>query len=110
MNFARNTAGSFGTSIVTTRWDRRATLHHDHLAVGSPLSEHALATLRAGSAAAAQSYAALDRLIDVQAYVLSADDIFYASALLFVVLIAVIWLARPTRMNGAAGAAARAAH
>ena len=27
-NFARITAGAFGTSIVTTWWDRRATLHH----------------------------------------------------------------------------------
>ena len=31
-NFARITAGSFGTSIVTTLWDRRATLHHAQLA------------------------------------------------------------------------------
>src|SRR6266404_913940 len=27
-NFARITAGSFGTSIATTLWDHRATLHH----------------------------------------------------------------------------------
>ena len=30
-NFARITAGSFGTSITTTLWDRRATLHHAQL-------------------------------------------------------------------------------
>ena len=33
---------------------------------------------------------------------LSANDLFYASALLFLVLIAVLWLAHPT--NGAASA------
>src|SRR5262249_32019348 len=32
MNFARITAGSFGTSIATTLWDRRASLHHAQLA------------------------------------------------------------------------------
>ena len=31
-NFARITAGSFGTSISTTLWDHRATLHHAQLA------------------------------------------------------------------------------
>ena len=30
-NFARITAGSFGTSIATTFWDHRATLHHAQL-------------------------------------------------------------------------------
>src|SRR5271170_2723563 len=30
-NFARITAGSFGTSIATTLWDRRASLHHAQL-------------------------------------------------------------------------------
>ena len=30
-NFARITAGSFGTSIATTFWDRRASLHHAQL-------------------------------------------------------------------------------
>jgi len=114
MNFARITAGSFGTSIVTTLWDRRATLHHErlveHLSAGSPLTQHALATLHAGNLAAAQSYAALDRLIDSQSFMLSADDIFYASALLFVALIAVVWFARPARVSGSASAAAAAAH
>jgi len=39
-NFARITAGSFGTSIVTTLWDRRATLLHarlvEHLTAADP--------------------------------------------------------------------------
>jgi DHA2 family multidrug resistance protein len=30
-NFTRITAGSFGTSISTTLWDHRATLHHAQL-------------------------------------------------------------------------------
>jgi DHA2 family multidrug resistance protein len=42
---------------------------------------------------------------------LSANDIFYASALVFVLLIAVVWLARPEKgRGGQAESAAAAAH
>ena len=41
---------------------------------------------------------------------LSANDIFYASALLFLVLIAVVWLARPTNGVATAKEAAAGAH
>ena len=52
VNFARITAGSFGTSITTTLWDRRATLHHaqlvEHLDPSDPVTAQALGTLHAG--------------------------------------------------------------
>jgi len=84
-NFARITAGSFGTSITTTLWDRRATLHHAQLVermTGSdPASSQALATLQAvpGTAAELRS---VEPAVDSQAFMLSADDIFYVSGLL----------------------------
>lgn len=104
MNFARITAGSFGTSIVTTLWDRRATLHHAQLVerVGSAAGATALGSgpLNAGP----QGYGVLDRLIEQQAFMLSATEIFYASAWLFVALVALIWLARPGRDGAAVSA------
>jgi DHA2 family multidrug resistance protein len=111
-NFARITAGSFGTSITTTLWDRRATLHHaqlaEHLTPNDPVSAQALANLHAGGVGVDQSYALVNRLVDQQAFMLSADDIFYVSALLFLGLIALIWLARPASAAGSAAAAAGA--
>ena len=111
-NFARITAGSFGTSIATTFWDRRASLHHAQLAerISSydPSSAQALAGMQAGGLSSPQSYEAVNRLIDQQAYMLSANDIFYASAVLSLLLIAVIWLARPAKAGDAAAAAAGA--
>ena len=112
-NFARITAGSFGTSIATTFWDHRATLHHAQIAEqlsGDGPARQALAGLQASGLTPDQSYALLNRLVDQQAFMLSANDVFYASALLFLVLIAVVWLARPT--NGATNAkeAAASAH
>src|SRR5207248_6400476 len=98
-NFARITAGSFGTSITTTMWDRRASLHHaqlaEHVTTYDPASAQALSNLQANGMTAGQSHAMLNRLIDQQAYMLSANDIFYVSALLFALLIVVVWFARP---------------
>jgi MFS transporter, DHA2 family, multidrug resistance protein len=113
-NFARITAGSFGTSIFTTFWDRRATLHHsqliEHLARDNPATNAALAGLQANGINGQAGTAALNRIVDVQAFMLSADDLFYISGLIFFALILVIWLARPARRGsaGAAGASAAA--
>ena len=111
-NFARITAGSFGTSIATTLWDRRASFHHaqliEHITPYDPSSTQALANLQASGLDASQSAALMNRLIDQQAFMLSADDIFLASALLFLLLIGVVWLARPLRRGAAVDAAAGA--
>src|SRR2546421_480468 len=111
-NFARITAGSFGTSITTTLWDRRATLHHaqlvEHLTPNSPVTAQVLGTLHAGGMGTDQSYALVNRLVDSQAFMLSANDIFYVSGLLFLGLIGVVWLARPLRGGFAAASASGA--
>ena len=114
INFARITAGSFGTSITTTLWDRRATLHHaqlvEHLTQSDPAAAQTLANLHAGGLGTDQSYALMNRLVDQQAFMLSADDIFYVSGLLFIALIVLIWFARPEKggAEGSSGAAAGA--
>ncbi len=104
-NFARITAGSFGTSIVTTLWDRRATLHHarmiEHLTSADPVTAQSLANAQAGGLGPDQGVPLLNQLVDNQAFMLSANDIFYASAVLFLLLVGVIWLARPS--SGASG-------
>ena len=41
---------------------------------------------------------------------LSADDIFYASGIIFIALIGLVWFARPPRSGGGATAAASGAH
>jgi DHA2 family multidrug resistance protein len=111
-NFSRITFGSFGTSIATTWWDRRASLHHAQLAERitqyDPTSMQALANMQAAGMSPQQSYDMLNRAIDQQAFMLSANDIFYVSALLFLLLIAVVWLARPVRGDAGAEAAAGA--
>src|ERR1700751_114697 len=111
-NFARITAGAFGTSITTTLWDRRATLHHaqliERLSAGDPTTAQALGALHAGGLSTDQSYAMVNRLVDAQAFMLSANDIFYVSALLFLGLIFLVWFARRPQPAGGAAAASGA--
>jgi DHA2 family multidrug resistance protein len=113
-NFTRITAGSFGTSIATTLWDHRATLHHAQLAErlsgADPATAQALAAMQAGGLTPDQSYAQLNRLVDQQAFMLSANDVFYVSAMIFLLLIAVVWLARPVKGAAQGGEAAAGAH
>ncbi len=115
INFARITAGSFATSIVTTLWARRATLHHEqlieHLTGSNAAMTQMLARVHAEGLTTQQGYALLNRLVDQQAYMLSADDIFYVSGFLFVALVGLVWLARPEKQEGgAASGAAAGAH
>lgn len=109
-NFARITAGAFGTSITTTLWENRAALHHAQLAesisAGSQPTAQALNQLSALGLSREQSLAYLNRLLDQQAFMLSANDIFAASAALFIGLIAIVWLARPVHGNAASAGGA----
>jgi DHA2 family multidrug resistance protein len=112
INFVRITAGSFGTSITTTWWDRRASLHHAQLAervtAYDPSSVQALQNLQAQGFSPEQSHAYINRLIDQQAFMLSFNDVFYVSAAVMLLLIVVVWLARPANGKRAANAAAGA--
>jgi DHA2 family multidrug resistance protein len=112
-NFVRISAGAMGTSITTTLWDDRAALHHAHLveAASRPgaAAQSAVDQMVAGGMTQEQALASLQRLIDQQAHMLGANDIFFASALIFVGLIALVWLARPIR-GGAGGPEAGGAH
>jgi DHA2 family multidrug resistance protein len=111
-NFVRITAGAMGTSITTTLWENRAALHHAHLAesvsAGSPVVQMPLSGLAASGLTQEQALAQMNRLVDQQAFMLAANDIFYLSAALFLVLIPLVWLTHPQHGPGGAGAAAGA--
>jgi DHA2 family multidrug resistance protein len=112
-NFVRITAGAFGTSVFTTLWDSRASLHHAQLTEslhrGNDAAMQALARLGTSGLSPEQAQSAVNRLVDQQAYTMAATDLFYLSALLFLGLIALVWFAQPrTDSAGPAGPAADA--
>jgi len=98
-NFVRLVFGAFGTSITTTLWENRASLHHAQLAEvarpGEPAFDAAMSGLQSKGVDLQHGAALVDRLIDQQAFTLSATDIFYASGVLFLAMIALIWVTKP---------------
>ncbi|CAM5782355.1 MAG: DHA2 family efflux MFS transporter permease subunit [Burkholderiales bacterium] len=111
-NFTRITAGAFGVSIATTAWEDRATLHHAQLAEsinnGRPVVEQTLHQMQALGLGHQQSLGLIDRLLTQQAFMISTQEIFYLSALLFLALIPLVWITR--RVRGSATAEAGGAH
>jgi DHA2 family multidrug resistance protein len=100
-NFVRITAGAMGTSIFTTAWENRAVLHHAQLSeainTGSSAAMATLDQLRAAGYSHEQALGTINRLIDQQAFTLAADDLFLLSAGIFLLLVGMLWLTKPTR-------------
>jgi len=111
-NFMRIMAGGIGASVSTTLWENRAILHHAQLSeninITNPSATQAIAGLQAQGMSLEQAYAQITRLIDQQAFMLAANDIFYVSAIGFVSLIAVVWMSKPKKGGGGSSSAADA--
>ncbi|HND23511.1 MAG TPA: DHA2 family efflux MFS transporter permease subunit [Rhodocyclaceae bacterium] len=111
-NFVRITCGAFGASLMTTLWERRAALHHEQLAAQvnafNPLATQATGGLQALGGDPAMSLAVLERQVTVQAFSLAANDVFWLSGVLFLVLVGTIWLTRP--IHGRPAPSGDAAH
>jgi MFS transporter, DHA2 family, multidrug resistance protein len=109
-NFARITAGGFAASIVTTLWDRREALHQSRLAdqttIFAPAMSQALKSLHGFGLSDLAGKAAVARTMVSQAYLLAADDIFWASGWICLVLIGMVWLCRRAVSGGGTHAAA----
>lgn len=109
-NFARITAGGFAASIVTTLWDRREALHQsritDQTTIFSPGLSEAVHNLHRFGFSQLAADAALTRTITGQAYLLAADDIFWASGWICLILIGMVWLCRRAVSGGGTHAAA----
>ena len=74
-NFARITAGAFGTSLSVTLWENRAALHHaqmtETITPYRPPVQMSLDALRAQGMTPEQALALINRNIDIQASTLS---------------------------------------
>ena len=103
-NFLRIAAGAVGTSVTTTLWESRSVLHHAQLAEainqGSTAATGALTGLGKLGFTGEQALGVINRMLTQQAFMLGAVDVFYASAVLFLLLIPLVWLSKP--MHGAA--------
>lgn len=98
-NFLRILAGSIGTSITTTLWDRREALHHAQLTQHVTLYDQAsllwfrLLESTGMSTSQQQAYTALQ--ITRQGSLIGVNEVFWLFGIMFVALIALVWFARP---------------
>jgi DHA2 family multidrug resistance protein len=108
-NFLRITAAAFATSIATTTWENRATLHQSRLAESSdiydPVLQQSLATLQAQGFSSDQALGALTRGMVEQSYMLSSLDVFWVSTWLALALVPLVWLTRRPRVASGIAAA-----
>ena len=101
--FVRFTAGAMGTSAFTTLWERRAVMHHAHLTEqasgGQGALGQSLEQLRASGFTGEQALGVVNRLIDQQAYTMAVTDVFYLSAILYLLLLIPLWFTSPAVGN-----------
>jgi DHA2 family multidrug resistance protein len=105
-NFVRITAGAMGTSLFTTAWEDRAVSHHselvEHINNGSQAATQAIGNLTSAGYTTDQALASINRLVDQQAFTMAATDVFRVSAVLFLLMIGIVWFARPKKGGAAA--------
>ena len=98
-NFMRTFAGSVGTSITTTMWSNRESMHHSYLTESiTPYnvnSQQMYSQLESMGMTQQQASAWIAQQITNQGLIISANEIFWASAGVFLILLVLIWFARP---------------
>ena len=112
-NFIRVFCGAAGTAIASTAWNNRTILHHERLAeqasVNNPAFVQSIQQLQSTlGLTMQQAYARFEVTLNTQASMLGLDDVFWISAVIFVMIIPLIWLTKPAK--GQVSAAAAAAH
>ncbi|MGA7949887.1 MAG: DHA2 family efflux MFS transporter permease subunit [Thiobacillaceae bacterium] len=111
-NFSRILAGSFGTSLSITLWDRRASYHHSVLAAHvsglDPASLNFLAALKPLSLSQSADAALINTVVNQQAVMLATNDMFWLAGIFFAALMGLVWLAQPPRRE--AGVETSGAH
>ncbi len=98
-NFLRILGGSFGTSLSINEWDRRAQLHHSRLGESinpfNPWVADRLSQLPHLGFLPLDRWQYFDNVIYKEAYMLAANDIFWLSGIIFIFLLAILWLTKP---------------
>jgi len=106
--FVRTLGGSFAASLTTWAWNQRTTIHHARLTEAistyDPATQQTLTDLGQGSLQ--RGAAMMERVISQQAVQIGFNEIFHLLGILFLVVIAFVWFARPPFAAKVGGAAA----
>ncbi|MFZ4835532.1 multidrug efflux MFS transporter permease subunit EmrB [Rouxiella sp. Mn2063] len=109
-NFTRTLAGSIGTSITTTMWTDRESMHHAHLVENvtpyNPAAQQTYSQLEGLGMSHQQASGWIAQQITNQGLIISANEIFWGAAGVFLILLILIWFARPPFTAGGGGGGA----
>ncbi|PXV60842.1 MFS transporter, DHA2 family, multidrug resistance protein [Dyella jiangningensis] len=98
-NFFRTLGSSVSTAVTVTLWQHRGILHHatltENVTGASQPATQIVGQLTHGGLGQTQALGVVDQLVNKEALTLAVNDIFLLCAVLFIVLIPVIWLAKP---------------
>ena len=98
-NFVRTFAGSVSTAVCVFYWNDRTELHYarltEHITPDSAAWADYQGQLQSLGITGDAAYGATAQLINTQALTMGANDVFILLAGLFVVLIPLVWFARP---------------
>jgi DHA2 family multidrug resistance protein len=108
-NFVRTFSGSIATAVCVFFWSNRSEYHYatltEHITPDSPAWVAYQAQLAQAGITGDAAMASTAQVVNGQALTMGANDIFYGIAMLFVILIPLVWLARPPfRAVGTGGA------
>ncbi len=110
-SFARIFAGAAGTSIMNTVWNDRIIQHHARLAeqtsVNNPNYVQALAQIQTTlHVSVLKAQALFETQLNAQAAMLGLNDVFWLSAVVFIAIIPLIWITKPSKAGAKAAAGA----
>ncbi|QTL38947.1 multidrug efflux MFS transporter permease subunit EmrB [Xenorhabdus budapestensis] len=98
-NFTRILSGSIGTSITTTMWTQREAMHHSYFTENinpyNPNFQQTYQQLSQLGMNDQQISAYLAKGITHQGLIISANEIFWLSAGIFLMLTLLVWMAKP---------------
>jgi len=103
-NFLRTTSAAFATSIMTTAWDNTSSAKRSVLAGALPDPQRTLDVMTARGLSSDQALRQLEGLVQTQAVMISTNQMFLATAVVFAIAASVIWIApKPKRVAGPGG-------
>lgn len=109
-NFTRTLAGSIGTSITMTMWTNRESMHHAQLTESvnpfNPNAQAMYSQLEGLGMTQQQASGWIAQQITNQGLIISANEIFWMSAGIFLVLLGLVWFAKPPFGAGGGGGGA----
>lgn len=106
-NFMRAIAQSVSTAVMVLVWNNRTDFHHavlvEHIRPDAPGFTQTQQVLSQSGLSEMQSFAYVERVISQQASTLGVNDAYLIIALIYFVLVFVLWLSKPPFLTNSDG-------